>query len=82
MFLFKKIKNKFLRIGINMVVYGLAGVLFVFLVPSLAVVGVISALVMACGACLVEIGIIISIINYISSKKSQKNTVQSEDDEK
>ncbi len=82
MFLFKKIKNKFLRIGLNMVVYGLAGVLFVFLVPSLAVVGVISALVMACGACLVEIGIIISIINYISSKKSQKNTVQSEDDEK
>ncbi len=73
MFLFKKIKNKYLRIGLNMVVYGIAGALFVFLVPSLAVLGVISALVMACGACLVQIGIITSIVNYFSSKKSKKN---------
>ena len=68
-----KIKNKFLRIGLNMLVYGIAGVLFVFLVPSLAILGVISALIMACGACLVEIGLIMSIVNYISSKKSKKN---------
>ena len=65
-----------------MLVYGIAGVLFVFLVPSLAILGVISALIMACGACLVEIGLIMSIVNYISSKKSKKNIVESADDEK
>jgi len=82
MFLFKKIKNKFLRIGLNMVVYGLAGALFVFLVPSLSVLGVVSGFIMACGACLVEIGLIMSVVKYISSKKTKKNTVQSADNEK
>lgn len=72
--LFKKIKNTILRIGLNMVVYSLLGILVILLCPYLAVVGFILMLVMYFGLNLVFLGVIMNIVNHFEAKKRKNNT--------
>lgn len=69
--LFKKIKNKILRIGLNLLVYGFFGVILVFIIPYLAILGLVSGVVMCVGFQLVVVGVIINIVNHFSAKKRE-----------
>lgn len=69
--LFKKIKNKILRIGLNLLVYGFLGVILVFIIPYLAILGLVSGVVMCVGFQLVVVGVIINIVNHFSAKKRE-----------
>ena len=69
--LFKKIKIKILRIGLNLLVYGFLGVILVFIIPYLAILGLVSGVVMCVGFQLVVVGVIINIVNHFSAKKRE-----------
>ncbi len=71
--LFKKVKNKILRIGLNLFVYGLLGILLVFVFPFISILGLVIILVVAVGWLLIIAGVIINIFNYFNDKK-QKNS--------
>ena len=69
--LFKKIKNKILRKGLNLFIYGFLGVLLVFIIPYLAIIGLVSGVVMCVGFQLVVVGVIINIVKCFSTKKRE-----------